>query len=282
MKQKIGIIDVGGGFRGIYAAGVLDYCMDHNIQFDLGIVVSAGSANLASYCAGQARRNYKFYTEYGRRKEYMGMGNFLHTRSYIGLEYVYGTLSNSDGESPLDYAAMIENPMEFLIVATDAETGNARYFEKQELKQDGYQAFMASSAIPVVCRPYVIDGIPYYDGALGDPVPVKKAFQMGCDKVVLLLTRPEAKIREPGKDLKLAPRIRKEFPKAACALEQRAQKYNEGVKLAQQYAAAGKAIIISPDDTCGVHTLCRDVEKMRHFYEKGYKDGKKISAFLMR
>ena len=37
MGQKIGVVDVGGGYRGIYAAGVLDYCLDHNIHFDLGI-----------------------------------------------------------------------------------------------------------------------------------------------------------------------------------------------------------------------------------------------------
>lgn len=29
MKETLGVIDVGGGFRGIFAAGVLDYCMDH-------------------------------------------------------------------------------------------------------------------------------------------------------------------------------------------------------------------------------------------------------------
>lgn len=44
--MKIGVIDVGGGLRGIYAVGVFDYCMDHDIRFDLGIGVSAGSANL--------------------------------------------------------------------------------------------------------------------------------------------------------------------------------------------------------------------------------------------
>lgn len=51
--MKTGIVDVGGGLRGIYAAGVLDYCMDKGIRFDLGIGVSAGSANLISYAAGQ-------------------------------------------------------------------------------------------------------------------------------------------------------------------------------------------------------------------------------------
>ena len=56
--MKTGIVDVGGGLRGIYAVGVLDYCMDQGIAFDLGIGVSAGSANLASYAAGQRGRNY--------------------------------------------------------------------------------------------------------------------------------------------------------------------------------------------------------------------------------
>ena len=102
MSQKIGVVDVGGGYRGIYAAGVLDYCLDHGIHFDLGIGVSAGSANIASYTAGQARRNRQFYSEFGLRKEYASAGNFIRKRSFIDLDYVYGTLSNSDGESPLD------------------------------------------------------------------------------------------------------------------------------------------------------------------------------------
>ena len=44
--MKIGVIDVGGGLRGIYAVGVFDYCMDHDIRFDLGIGVSAGKSGL--------------------------------------------------------------------------------------------------------------------------------------------------------------------------------------------------------------------------------------------
>lgn len=46
--MKTAVVDVGGGMRGIYAAGVLDYCLDQGITFDLGIGVSAGSANISS------------------------------------------------------------------------------------------------------------------------------------------------------------------------------------------------------------------------------------------
>lgn len=188
--MKTGVVDVGGGLRGIYAAGVLDYCMEHGIRFDFGIGVSAGSANLASYAAGQIGRNYKFYTEYAFRRQYMGIGNFIFKHSYIDMDYVYGTLCHAGGEYPLDYSSLRDNPMEFYVVAADARTGQAKYFDKGDLRQDDYAVFKASSAIPFVCKPYEVQGIPYYDGALGDPVPVEKAFQLGCDRVVVILTKP--------------------------------------------------------------------------------------------
>ena len=280
--MKNGIVDVGGGLRGIYAAGVLDYCMDKNIRFDLGIGVSAGSANLASYVAGQRGRNYQFYTEYAFRKEYMSLGNFIFKKSFVDMDYVYGTLSNADGENPLDYPALRDNPMEFFVVATDALTGQAKYFDKRDIQQDDYNIMKASSSIPFVCKPYTVQGKPYYDGALGDPVPVEKAFQLGCDRVVVILTKPEHELRSPGKDEKLAVHIRKKYPSAAEKLCLRAQHYNESVALAKEYAGQGKVLIVSPDDTCGVDTLKKDKESLKRLYEKGYKDGQKIEGFLYR
>lgn len=280
MGQKIGVVDVGGGYRGIYAAGVLDYCLDHDIRFDLGIGVSAGSANIASYTAGQARRNRQFYSEFGLRREYASAANFICKRSFIDLDYVYGTLSNSDGESPLDYEAIMRNPAEMITVATEAETGEAKYFTKADLAQDRYDIFKASSAIPVVCTPQEVNGVPYYDGALSDPVPIVKAFQMGCDKVVLLLTLPQDQLRSPKKDAALARQLKHTYPKAAKALERRADTYNASVALAKAFAEQGKLLIVAPNDTCGVGTLTRDKEKLIQFYEKGYQDGAKIRAFV--
>ena len=277
MNPKIGIVDVGGGFRGIYAAGIMDRCMQMGLWFDLGIGVSA---NIASYCARQLQRNLKFYTEYGLRKEYAGIGNYLRKRSYIDLQYVYGTLTNSDGENPIDYDTMMENPMETITVITNAHTAEPRYISKQELIRDQYTAFMASSAIPGVCRPIWYEGVPCYDGALSDPVPVQKAFDLGCDKVVLVLTLPEDTVRTSEKDERLAKRIKKEFPSAAEALTGRANKYNEGVALARRYAAEGKLLILAPDDTCSVHTLCRDAKTMKELYAKGFADTGRIASFL--
>ncbi len=278
--MKIGIVDVGGGYRGIYAAGVLDHCMDHGIRFDLGIGVSAGSANLISYAAGQRGRNFHFYTEYGLRKEHVGPKTFLKQRTFIDLDYMYSTLSNSDGEYPLDFPAVVRNPMEFYVVATDADTGAVKYFTKDDIVQDDYSVIKASCAIPLVCHPYKVGSTCYFDGALADPVPIQKAFDLGCDKVIVLLTKPESEIRTSEREERMARVMHRRYPNAAQQLRTKADRYNQGVALAQHYAAMGKALIVAPQDTCGVSTLTRDKEALERFYKEGYADGRKISDFM--
>lgn len=280
--MKTGIVDVGGGMRGIYAAGVFDWCLDNDIRFDSCVGVSAGSANVTAFVAEQRGRNYRFYAEYSFRKQYMGMGRFLRKRSFIDLDYVYGTLSNSDGEAPLDYRKMMESSSEILVVATNAETGEAKYFDRSDMKPDGYDILKASSAIPLVCHPYSVEGVPYYDGALSDPIPIEKAFSLGCEKIVLILTKPKDLIRTSKKDEKLAAGIRKKYPQAARKLCERAARYNEGVELAKQYEKSGKLLLLAPDDTCGMDTLTRDPEAMKRFYKKGFESAEQIKDFLNR
>lgn len=278
--MKTGIIDVGGGLRGVYAAGVFDRCMDLKIHFDVGIGVSAGSANILAYAAEQRGRNRVFYTEYPFRKEYMSWKNFLRKRSYLDLDYIYGTLSNSDGENPLDFPVIMASPTELCVVACDAETGEVKYFGRDDVKQDDYSILKASSAIPFVCHPYEAGGRLYYDGALGDPVPIKKAFQMGCDRVVLILSKPKDQLRQPGKDPFFAKRIERRYPKAAEQLRLRARRYNDSVDLAKVYEARKQVLIVAPDDTCGVDTLTKDKNALQRLYEKGYADGGAIAPFL--
>ena len=280
LPQIVRCAVVGGGLRGIYAAGVFDWCLENGVKFDYGIGISAGSANLASYLSGQRGRNYLFYEEYSMRRQYMGAGNMLRSGSFLNLQYIYGTLSNAGCENPLDFEKMSANPMEWYMIATDATTGKPKYFTRSDMQQDDYRVLMASCCIPVACKPIVIDGIPYYDGALGDTIPLKKAFADGCDKVVLILTKPEGTVRADSTDRKLARVIRRRYPKAAEQLALRAQHYNEGIALAEQLAAEDKVLIIAPDDTCGVKTLTRDQEALKKLYSKGIRDAQAIEAFI--
>jgi len=269
----VGIIDVGGGLRDIYGAGVFDFCLDNGITFDYGIGVSAGSGNMMTFLASQRGRTFGFYHVFAFRKEYMSAGNFIRNRSYIDLDYVYGTLSRSDGEIPLDYEAFEKNPMKFKVVATDAETCEPRYFDRSEFRKDSYDVFKASSAIPFVCKPVEIDGRMYYDGGVADPVPLKKAYEDGCDFVVVILTLPRNyRMTGGGKDAFAARMLSDKYPNMAHGLYSRFDKYNSQINYLEKMEREGKALIIAPDDLCGMTTLSKDKAKMRKLYEKGYED----------
>ena len=125
-----------------------------------------------------------------------------------------------------------------------------------------------------------MNGVPYFDGALGDPVPVDKALEWGCDRVVVILTKPENMLRNAKKDNVLACGIRRRYPNAAKSLSGRAELYNSQVALAQRYAREGKVLIIAPDNTCGVDTFTRDHKKLMQLYGKGYADARRIGAFI--
>lgn len=274
--MKFGIIDVGGGLRGIYGAGVLDRCMEEGVQFDCCIGVSAGSANMSSYVAGQHGRNKPFYQDYSFRKEYMSVGNLLHKHSYLDLEYVYGALSNAGGENPLDYPALVRSPAELVIVATEAETGRPRYFTKADVHQNDYRPLMASCCIPIVDRPYYIDNVPYYDGGLADPVPLQKAMELGCDRVAVILTKPIAPEQTGARDKKLAKLLRHRYPASAKGLALRAERYNQTVRRALKLEQQRLACVVAPDSTEGMSTLTKDKQALEKMYQKGWQDAGKL------
>lgn len=278
--MKIGVVDVGGGLRGSFGAGVLDYCMEQGIRFDFGIGVSAGAANISSYMANQKGRNFVFYTEYFQREQYMGVKNLIHTGSYIGLDYIYSSLSDHEGDYPLDWKTIRNDHRDMMIVATDANTGLPHYFHKYDMRQDSYDPIKASCCVPVINRPYKVNGIPYYDGGLSDPVPYEKAFEAGCDKVVVILTRPEDYRRIPKNDKIIADLLHPHYPNASQAMRNRSVIYNQQLDECEYLQIQGKVCIVAPDSIGKMKTLTKDKDSIEALYYKGYEAGKKILNFV--
>ena len=278
--MKYGVIDVGGGLRGIYGAGVLDRCLEEDLRFDLCIGVSAGSANMASYLAGQHGRNKPFYDEYSFRREYMSVHNLIRKHSYLDLGYVYGTLSNAGGENPLDYAALARSPAEFCVVAANAQNGEAQYFTKADLHPDDYRVLMASCCIPVIDQPCVIDGVPYFDGGLADPVPLEWAFAHGCDRVALILTKPIGLVSSDVRDKHLAHLLQSHYPAAAEGLRRRVWRYNTAVQRAWELERQGLVCIIAPDNTEGMSTLTKNRAGLEKMYAKGKQDAEALVRWM--
>jgi predicted patatin/cPLA2 family phospholipase len=131
-----------------------------------------------------------------------------------------------------------------------------------------------------VCRPFEYNGIKYFDGGISDPVPIVKALEDGCDKVVVVLTLPLDFKKVHKISLKNIQRFLKNYPESAKCMYSMVDEYNEKLEYLKKLQEEGRVLIISPDDCCGVNTLKRTKESITRLYEKGYNDAEKIKAFV--
>ena len=277
--KKIGIIDVGGGLRGAFGAGVFDYLIEKDIVIPYCIGISAGSANIASYISKQKGRNYVFYTKYNLDKRAIGLSNFIKKRNFINLDYIYSELSNEDGINPLDFDKMSESDQEYYFVASDAISGEATYFDKNDIKKNDYRVFSCSSCIPVLCKPYPFKNHYYFDGAVTDPIPIRKCFDDGCDKVIVVLSR-EREFRKHDSKRKKAfyKTIKRKYPLFTEKLLVRDKTYNDALDLIES-EYRDKVFIVSPDDTSKLSTLTKDVDELIKLYKDGYNKGKLVEEY---
>lgn len=267
-----GIIDVGGGTRGVYSSGIYDAFIDRRFKADYCIGVSAGAANLITYVAGQRGRTYRFYRNYFTRKECVGAGLFLKNGIFLSLDYLYDTLSREDGEDPLDYRAFAASDMIYRAVATKASDGTPHYFTEKDFSLNDYAPLKASCCLPIVCKGVVIGDEKYYDGGMSDPVPFKKAFEEGCDKVLVVLTKPREDYYVP---LRYVPILKTLYPKEELVhlAETLHERYRTAIEELEELEKQGKAFILEPKDRFGMKTLTKDSKVIDKMYDEGYEDG---------
>ncbi len=279
--MKVGLVVEGGGMKCAYNAAILDAFLDHGIKFDYCIGVSGGAGNLASYLAGQRGRNLRFFTQHMHDPEYFGMKSFLKTGNFFGLKYIYGTLTNSTGKDPLNFPEFKNNPAEFEAVVTNALTGDAEYVGKDSMNQDDYRPFMASSAIPVACNPIEMNGIPYFDGGVSDSIPVFRALEKGCDKLVVILTKTRDYVKEPQGNRFIYSLKCHRFPKIISRIDNRHINYNKNMQDVFSLEEEGKAFVFAPSQKIQVGTATMDEQKEWDLYNLGMDDFKNQHNSLM-
>ena len=282
--MKIGLVVEGGGMKCAYNAAILDAFLDHNITFAYCIGASGGSGNLASYLAGQRGRNLRFFTEHIHSPSYFGLRSFLKTGDLFGLQYIYGTLTNSMGKDPLDFPALKNNPAEYEVVVTNALTGKAEYFGKEAMAQDDYRLIMASSAIPAACRPVELNDIPYFDGGLSDAIPVSRALEKGCDRLVVILSKMRDYVRKPqGMRLFYTMRCHR-YPQIISLIDHRHTAYNQNLQEVFALEREGKAFVFAPSHPIHAGTYSMNEQAERDLYALGMEDFNKqkdaLAAFI--
>lgn len=183
---KIAFALGGGAARGFAHVGVIKMLESQGIQPDLIIGTSAGSVVGAIYASGINGFQLQDYTFDLERAAFADWQFF--SRGLLKGEKLQSFVNEKVGRRKIE-----QLPRRFAAVAAKLRTGEAVVFQTGDVGL----AVRASSAIPGVFQPAVIDNEEYVDGGTVSPVPVRFARELGADVVIAVdVSAPVEEARE--------------------------------------------------------------------------------------
>lgn len=269
--EKVGLILEGGGMRGIYTAGVLDFFIEKNIEVDTVIGVSAGSCHAASYLSKQFKRAFNVTVNYLDDKNYLSLRNFIKTGSIFGMDFMFNKIPNE--LNIFDYDAFSKSKSKFIAVTTNCETGEPEYFELKDLNKDIIY-LQASCSIPMFANIVEVDNYKLVDGGVSDSIPIEYSINNCCKRNIVVLTRDENYIKGKVKFSNIIKRKYRKYPKLIDAIESRHLNYNKSLDLVKELSEDGNALVIRPKKPVKVSQVEKDKTKLITLYNDGYNDAK--------
>lgn len=268
---KAGLILEGGGMKGIYTAGVLDFFLEKGIEFENCYGVSMGSCVMCSYLSKQHGRGFRTVADNLGDKNYCGFYSLLTTGDIFNADMCYNRIPNE--LDPYDYDTAHAYKGNAYAVITDVETGAPVYYPMKDYHKD-IVAIQASSSMPLVSRMVEIDGKKYLDGGISDCIPVMKSLKDGNRKNVVIMTKEAGYRREPFSMLGLCKVRYHKYPHLIHDLAIRHTRYNRTLDFLEKEQARGNVFVIRPKYPSKVGRLEKSRERLEELYNQGYEEAK--------
>ena len=122
--------------------------------------------------------------------------------------------------------------------------------------------------------PVEFEGKKYFDGGAADSIPVERALQDGCDRLVIVLTRPRGFVKAPERIRAAYKRVLKEYPNVVKTMDNRHNVYNASLRRCYELQEEGKAVVLAPEYALPVDKFGTDTEKLERCYNEGMRDCK--------
>jgi predicted patatin/cPLA2 family phospholipase len=270
--DQIGLVLEGGGMRGVYSAGVMEYFLEQELFFPYVIGVSAGACNAASYLSKQKGRNKKVNIDFINDHRYLSWRNYYKYRELFGMNFIFDEIPNR--LVPFDYDAFYSNESEFVIGTTDCYSGDPVYYKRNDYKQQLLPLLKASSSLPFIAAEVEYSGKKLLDGGISEPIPIRQAERDGYQKNLVILTQNESYRKQPSRFHFFVEKKYRHYPKLVEALKNRHIHYNETVEYIEKQRDEGKVFILRPIQPLKVGRMERNAEKLTHLFEQGYKDAR--------
>lgn len=240
----------GGAARGFAHVGVLKAFDENGIIPDVIVGTSAGSVVGALYAGGiRGQALVEAASELSRDK--------LTDWSFPNRGIIKGELLQQYVNEKLNYRSIEELEIPFAAIATELETGKRVAFNRGNVGI----AVRASSAMPGIVQPVIVNGKDYVDGGIVSQVPVEYARELGADIVIAV-------------DVTRSPQPLSEFPDTIDVVYQSLLIVTRALV---DYQVKNADVVIRPHVS---HVSLADFEQRSSVIAEGYRSAEAFIPYI--
>lgn len=275
-SHRLGLVIEGGGFRALYAAGVLDVLLELHLPVRGVIGVSAGAIHGVSFVSGQKERSLRIYTRFAKDDRLWSLWRWLKTGDLIDPKFCYGDIP--DRLEVFDCEAFARSGIDFYSICSNVETGEPEYLRLSRWPDD-MDGLRASASLPYVSPLIPFRGMKLLDGGCTDRVPLAAFESLGYDVNIVIETHPRGH-RVKDRDAAAAKWWYRKYPKFVESFEKSGERYQETVRLIDRREKEGRVFSIRPHVPIPVKRLTRNLDDIRCAYEMGKADAERAAERL--
>lgn len=255
--------------RGAYTAGALSWLIDQGIEFDNAYAISTGAVYLTNYLMKSKEDLFSFSVEGIADKRVIGIRALLHSGRIVDYETLFQHIMPE--EYHYDMTPLKDCKTHAYIGLYDLKVGKTEYHPVQNIGLDELQA---STSLPIIGKIVEHDGRQILDGGITDMIPIEQSVKDGCERHLIITTKPADYVRKPAKKpiVDLMKMTYPQCPQISKDYAVRHLNYRKQIDLIKGLQDEGKAIYLFPSRGSKVTRLGGTREDLVDLYELGYSD----------
>jgi predicted patatin/cPLA2 family phospholipase len=264
----------GGGMRGAYPGGMVRALEELGLRdsFDEIFGTSAGAYVAAAFATGQGVGAATIYADDLSGTRFIDLRRAMAGRGpLMDFDYLINdVLANS---KPLDFDVLADCDVPVRPIATATASLRGHTLDGLVTPTLWRTALRATACVPVLAgRPVRLHDQTWIDGAVSEPVAVRRAVAGGATHVLTLLSRTEDESAIPAGN-PLSALIDRTRPRFGRALRQRRAQLTDTASAFQNaehpLRRRARLLAVRPLESCRVGPFTTDPDRLRHAADTG-------------
>lgn len=267
-KIKTSLVLEGGGMRGAYTAGALTWLIDQDIEFDASYGISTGAVHLTNFLMKSKEDLFDFSVRRITDPRIVGLKPLLHCGKIVDYDFLFDHIMTE--ECGYDISPLKDCREGFIGLYVLSE-GRTIYYPTREIS---LKQLEASTSLPILGSIVRENGLELMDGGITDMIPIKQAIVDGCNRHLIITTKPGNYERKPAKPF-VVWLMKVTYPQCeniSKDYEVRHLNYQDQIVRIRELEEKKEAVYVFPSKASNVTRLGGSEEELTELFRLGYSD----------